>query len=127
MEIDITKKIKNFIDLNAWRSGHVLVLEIYKITQKFPTIEKFGLSDQIRRTTVSITSNISEGFSRQTKKDKLNFYHISLGSLSEVQNQIIIARDLKYIDNNSYINLKTQTITISKLLNGLIKSLKHNT
>ncbi|OGD84182.1 four helix bundle protein, partial [Candidatus Collierbacteria bacterium RIFOXYD1_FULL_40_9] len=96
MEIDITKKIKNFIDLNAWRSGHVLVLEIYKITQKFPTIEKFGLSDQIRRTTVSITSNISEGFSRQTKKDKLNFYHISLGSLSEVQNQIIIARDLKY-------------------------------
>jgi len=70
-------KIKSFTDLNAWKEGHKLVLMIYKITNNFPDIEKFGLVSQMRRCVVSITSNIAEGFSRKAPKKKLNFisYH----------------------------------------------------
>lgn len=90
-------KIKSFTDLNTWKEAHKLVLLIYKITKQFPHEEQFGLTNQIRRAVVSITSNIAEGFSRSSYKEKSQFYSISLGSLTEVQNQLLIARDLKYI------------------------------
>src|SRR3990167_241538 len=81
-------KIQVFTDLNVWREAHKLVLEIYKLTQKFPEGEKFGLTIQLRRAAISITSNIAEGFSRKTDKEKIQFYRMSLGSLMEVQNQL---------------------------------------
>ena len=116
--------IKSFIDLDAWKEGHRLVLMVYEVTKKFPKEEIFGLTRQIRKASVSITSNIAEGFSRQTYKDKLHFYSMSLGSLTEVQNQLLISRDLKYITPDEFSEVSEQTIKESKILNGLIKSSK---
>lgn len=121
-------KIESFKDLNAWKEGHKLVLLLYKITQLFPKEESLALTNQLRRASVSITSNIAEGFSRQTYKDKTHFYTIALGSLTETQNQLIIACDLGYIDNTGFREIENQSIIVSKLLNGLIKKSKelHN-
>jgi|SRR3989344_1466878 len=117
-------KIKSFTDLNAWKEGHKLVLLIYRITKSFPSDEKFGLYDQMRRCVVSITSNIAEGFSRRSRKEKTQFFYMSLGSLTELQNQLLIARDLCYISNETFKDTAEKTVIVSKLINGLIKSLK---
>jgi len=117
-------KIRNFTDLNAWKQAHILVLHVYKLTKGFPKDEQFGLINQLRRAVVSITSNIAEGFSRSSYKEKSQFYSMALGSLTEVQNQLIIARDLKYISNTEFSKLIDQSIIVSKLLNGLIKKSK---
>ncbi len=117
-------KIKNFTDLNAWKYSHSLVLEIYEITKIFPKEEQFGLTNQIRRAVVSISSNIAEGFSRTSYKDKSHFYSMALGSLTEVQNQLMIARDLGYFSVEKFNELIKVSITVSKLLNGLLKKSK---
>ncbi len=117
-------KIKSFTDLHAWQKGHQLVLDIYKITKQFPSEERFGLSDQMRRCAVSITSNIAEGFSRKGTKEKLQFYYMSLGSVTELQNQLLISRDIGYIKNVEFQKLAEKTVEVSKLINGLIRSLK---
>ncbi len=119
-------KIKSFTDLFAWKEGHKLVLEIYKETKNWPKEEQFGLISQIRRAVVSITSNIAEGFSRNSWKDKSQFYSVSLGSVTEVQNQLLIAKDLLYTPKDSFAVMAELTITVNKLVNGLIKSLKRN-
>ena len=117
-------KIKSFTDLIAWQEGHKLVLMIYNITKQFPKEEIFGLTNQLRRAVVSFTSNIAEGFSRQSYKDKIKFYYISLGSLTEVQNQLLIAKDIKYISQEDFNKTTEQTTKVSKIINGLIKSSK---
>ncbi|OIP57482.1 MAG: hypothetical protein AUK12_03405 [Candidatus Levybacteria bacterium CG2_30_37_29] len=116
--------MKSFTDLNAWKEGHKLVLQVYKITSDFPQGEKFGLIDQMRRCAVSITSNISEGFSRKTKKEKNQFFYVSLGSVTELQNQLLISKDLNYISKENFADIAKQTVVVSKLTNGLIKSAK---
>src|SRR5438067_692650 len=116
-------KIKSFTDLHAWQEGHKLVLIVYKITKQFPDDEKFGLSNQMRRCVVSITSNIAEGFSRRGKKEKAQFLYMALGSVTELQNQLLIARDLHYTSNIEFQNAAEKTVIVSKLANGLIKSL----
>lgn len=115
-------KIKSFHDLRVWKEAHQLVVAIYKITKNFPKEELFGLTNQIRRAAVSITSNISEGFGRETTKDRIHFYTISLGSLNETQNQLLIARDVGYLNNEHWNELEEKTIIVSKMLNGLIKT-----
>ena len=117
-------KIKNFTDLNAWKEGHKLVVNIYKLTKIFPKEELFGLTNQIRRASVSITSNLAEGFSRHSYKEKVNFYHMSLGSITEVENQLIIARDIGYISLEDFQKIENQLLTVNKLCNGLIKKSK---
>ena len=119
-----SRKIKSFTQLNAWREAHKLVLNTYRITKKFTNEEQFGLVNQLRRAVVSITSNIAEGFSRNSYKEKTQFYSMALGSLSEVQNQLLIAKDLMYINQIEFSEIADQTITVSKLLNGLIKKSK---
>ena len=114
-------KIKNFTDLNAWIIGHKLVLLIYRITKNFPRDEQFGLITQLRRAAVSITSNIAEGFSRNSYKEKSQFYSMALGSLTEVENQILISKDLGYISQEATEELTEIILTVNKLLNGLIK------
>lgn len=114
--------ITSFTDLKAWQESHKFVLMIYQYTKKFPREEIFALTQQLQKAGVSISSNIAEGFSRNTKNDKAHFYHIALGSLTETQNQILIARDIGYLLPEEYEDLKQQSITASKLLNGLIKS-----
>ena len=118
-------KIKSFTDLNAWKEGHKLVIIIYKQIKEFPKEELFSLTNQIQRASVSITSNIAEGFSRRSEKEKIQFYYIALGSLTEVQNQLLIARDIGYIKNETFKQIADQTVIVSKLCNGLIKKFKN--
>lgn len=118
-------KIKSFTDLLCWREGHKLVLMIYKITDKFPNKEIFGLTNQMRRCAVSITSNIAEGFGRNTNKDKCQFYYMAYGSLTELQNQLIIARDVKYLSLDNFKKIADKTVTVAKLINGL-KRIRYN-
>lgn len=122
------EKIKSFTDLNAWKKSYQLLLEIYKITKQFPKEELYCLVSQIRRSALSVVSNIAEGFSRRGEKDKRQFYYISLGSLTELQTQLLLTKDLSYITKQQFTCLAQLTITIHKLINGLIKSCKsHNT
>jgi len=116
---DERSKIKSFTDLNAWKEGHRLVLDVYKISKGFPEKEIFGLTSQMRRCVVSITSNISEGFSRSTNKDKYQFYSIAQGSLTELQNQLLVARDVGYLENGKFQEIAQQTVIVNKLINGL--------
>lgn len=116
--------ISEFTDLTVWQKGHQLVLAVYRLNHSFPPVEKFGLGDQIRRAVVSITSNIAEGFGRHTIKEKLQFYYQSHGSLTEVKNQLIIAKDLKYISLSQYTQVFDLVIEVQKLLLGLITKTK---
>ena len=111
--------IKDFSDLFAWQESHKLVLFVYKLTKKFPEDEKFALTSQIRRAVVSITSNIAEGFGRNTKKDKTQFYAISKGSLYETYSQLIIALDLGYISESDYKIAKENILKCVRLISGL--------
>lgn len=115
-------KIESFTDLQTWKEGHMLVVAIYKETNLFPQKELFSLIDQMRRSAVSITSNIAEGFSRQGKKEKLQFYYMAKGSLTELQNQLLVAKDVGYLPKEKFNHLANQTVTVGKLLTGLIKS-----
>ncbi len=117
-------KIKNFTDLNACKEAHKLVLMIYKLTDSFPQKEVLSLTSQMRRAAVSVSSNIAEGFSRKTNKDKAQFYTMNQGSLTELQNQLIISRDVKYIDNKTFMQTAEQTVTVNKLINGLKRIVK---
>ncbi len=115
-------KIRSFTDLQVWKEAHKLVLLVYKATKEFPKEELYCLSEQIRRCVVSISSNIAEGFSRQTKKEKQQFYFTAKGSLTELQNQILIARDLHFMSQVSFQEIAQQTVKVHKLLNGLLKT-----
>lgn len=121
---NLNSKITSFTDLIAWQKGHFLVVAIYELTNKFPKHELYSLGDQMRRCSISITSNIAEGFSRKTYKEKVQFYMIALGSLTELQNQLLVARDVKYISQEQFQNLANHTVEVSKLINGLIKGTK---
>lgn len=116
------KRIVNFTDLNAWKESHKLAMLIYKHTEVYPRKEVYGLTSQIRRSAVSVSSNISEGFGRRTRKEKTQFYSMSLGSLSELQNQLILSNDIGYIVQKDFRLIFEQTIIVQKLINGLTKS-----
>lgn len=116
--------IKHYKNLHAWEKGHELVLSIYRVTATFPPTEAYGLTNQLRRAAVSVTSNIAEGFSRKSNKEKVQFYHLSKGSLSEIDNQITIAKDLHYIDLKVYTELQRKIDDAGKILFGLIRSIK---
>src|SRR3989344_1432910 len=109
-----TPKIKDFTDLLAWREGHTLVLLIYKLTKGFPREEAFGLVSQMRRAAGSITSNIAEGFGRHGYKEKVQFYYLAQGSLIELKNQILIAKDVGYISKDECAMLVSQLETSHK-------------
>lgn len=116
--------IKDFTDLIVWKEGHKLVLMIYGVTNKFPENEKFGLVSQMRRCAVSITSNIAEGFGRKGYKEKLQFYYISSGSITELKNQLLIARDVGYLSDESFDDILRQANSAHKLLNLFISKTK---
>ena len=120
----MNEKIKDFKDLNAWQESHKLVVMIYRITEDFPKSEIFGLTNQMRRSAISITSNIAEGFGRQGYKEKIQFYYLSQGSLIELKNQLIAARDIGYLQNEDYIDLIEQADLSHKILQGLITKSK---
>jgi len=118
------EKIKNFYDLDAWKKAHEFVLEIYKITKKFPKEQLYGITSQLRRAACSITANIAEGFSRYHYNDKVRFYHNARGSVSETQNFLFLAKDLSYLPVEKFRYLFDLSEEISKLINGLIRSIE---
>lgn len=117
-------KIKSFTDLKVWQEGHKLVILIYQITKKFPKDELFALTSQMRRAAISITSNIAEGFGRQGYKEKIHFYYLAQGSLIELKNQILVAKDVGYIKESELIILADQINFTHRLLQGLITKSK---
>ena len=118
--------IKTHKDLDVWKYSIDLVVEVYQLLKKFPDDEKFGIISQMKRCAVSIPSNIAEGAARSSAKEFSHFLTISLGSLAELETQIIISERLDFIsDDNSKILLKNLT-TIRKMLLGLKKSLRDN-
>lgn len=116
------EKIKEFTDLMAWQEAHKLVLAIYKITRLFPKEELYGLVSQLRRAVTSITANIAEGFSRWHYRERINFYYNARGSLSEVKNFLITAKDLEMISSGDFVKIYEQTKKVEIFLNGLIRS-----
>lgn len=115
-------KILKFTDLIAWQEGHKLVLAIYKLIKGFLKGEEYCLIDQIRRAAVSITSCVAKGFTKQSNKEKTQFYKVSQGFLVELQNQLVIAKDIGYIDEQEFTEIADQTLTVHRLIIGLIKS-----
>jgi four helix bundle protein len=117
-------KIQSFTDLTTWQEGHKLVLCIYGATKMFPREEMHSLTDQMRRAATSVTSNIAEGFGRQSQKERVQFYHIANGSLTELKNQLYIARDVGYLTVTTFSDLMRQADTAHRLLHGLLSKTK---
>lgn len=117
-------KIKDFQDLQVWQEAHKLTLLVYEYTKSFPQNEIFGLTSQIRRFASSIGANISEGFSRQSIKEKIYFYSIACGSVSETHNHTLLARDLGYLSKECFVVIENHIVSTHKLCNALIKSIQ---
>lgn len=107
----------SFHDLRMWQEAHAFVLEVYKTTELFPKHELFGLVSQFRRASVSIPANISEGYKRKGKIEKLRFFNIAQGSLEECRYYILLSKDLCYINDNQQLQLNIRIEETSKLLN----------
>ena len=116
--------IKSFEELTVWKDARKFANKIYNLTKKFPKEENYGLSSQITRATVSIGSNIAEGFDRYSKKDFIKFLIIARGSISEIQNDLYIALDLKYINQKDFQENYSLAKDLGKQINGFIKYLK---
>lgn len=117
----------SFEKLSVWQKSRQLTLEIYKITKTFPVDERFGLTSQMRRSVISISSNITEGTGRNSSKDKARFTEIAFGSALELLNQIILSKDLEFLSEETYIKLRQNLSEITAMLDGLHKSqLKNN-
>ena len=117
--------LKNYKDLEVWQKSYELCLEIYRITAKFPKEEKDGLISQIRRSIVSILSNIAEGYGRKTTLDDVRMLYISYGSVCELETQILLAGDLDLIKKGELGTLKKDIAEIERMLKALIKSLEN--
>jgi four helix bundle protein len=117
-------KIKKFQDIKAWEKSRFLAKEIYNITSNKKFANDWGLKDQIRRASVSVMSNIAEGFSRQTDKEFIQFLYIAKGSVSEIQSHLYVALDLSYIDEKTFKNLSDKTEEIAHLIGGFVRYLK---
>ena len=116
--------IKSFEELPVWQDARKFTSKIYNLTNKFPKEELYGLTSQIRRATVSIMSNIAEGFDRRSDKELSNFLSMSRASSSEVQNDLYIALDLNYISQTEFNQLYQEAKKIAKQINGLMTYLK---
>jgi four helix bundle protein len=116
--------MKTHKDLEVWQRSIVFVTNIYKITNAFPVEEKFGLCSQLRRAAVSIPSNIAEGAARNGKPEFKQFLYIALASAAEIETQLFIAKNLNFILEEEKSTLISELNSISKMIQGLIKSLK---
>lgn len=114
--------IKSYKELIVWQKSMKLVTMVYELSKKFPDDEKFGLTSQMRRCSVSIPSNIAEGWGRLSRKNYIQFLRISRGSLFELETQVLITKELNYI--NDSVIIENLIIEISKMLNSLIKKLE---
>jgi len=115
--------MKDFRNLKVWQKAHELVLALYPVTDSFPRLEAYGLASQIRRSASSIPSNIAEGCGRAGDSELARFCTIARGSASELEYQLLLARDLKLIQPDDYEKLDQQTVEIKRMLTVLIQKL----
>jgi four helix bundle protein len=113
--------MRDFRSLEIWNQGHSLTLDIYQVTEKFfPRVELYGLTSQIRRASASIPTNIAEGCGRRTQAEFNQFLQIAIGSSSEVEYQLQLARDLNYIDDACFETLSSKVVMIRKMMTTFI-------
>jgi four helix bundle protein len=117
-------ELQNWRELKFWQKSMKFVTDIYKLTQDFPDIEKFGLTSQIRRSAVSIPSNIAEGFGRRLPKEFIRFLRISISSLFELQTQLEICKNINLTDSNIFNQFYEDSREIERMLKGLTSSIK---
>ena len=117
----------SFEKLSVYQRIRLFVKDVYLVQQSFPKEEKFALCDQIRRAAISITSNLAEGSGRDSYKEKIHFINIAYGSLMEVYSQLQLSVDLGYLDQEKYLLLRQDIISISKMLSGLRSSFQQKT
>jgi four helix bundle protein len=113
--------MQSYIELEVWKHSRTLVSEIYSITKKFPQTELFGITNQMRRSAISVPSNIAEGCGRNHKKDSIQFFYIARGSIYELETQVYLCFDQNYIDEKNLNNILNTITTCKKLINGFIK------
>jgi len=111
-------------DLVVWQRSIEFVTKIYETTNNFPKEELFGLTSQLRRAAISIPSNIAEGFARKHNKELIQFLYVSLGSSVEIETQLLIAKNINYINDEIYISLTNHLSEISKMIIGLIRKIE---
>lgn len=116
-------EIKTYRDLIVWQKAMVLVTDVYSETKGFPKDEQFGITSQLRRCSVSIPSNIAEGYGRFSTKDYLRFLKISRGSLFELQTQLEICKNLNYLSTEQFTHLNEKSREIERMLSALLKSI----
>jgi four helix bundle protein len=117
-------RLKSYKDLIVWRRSIELVKAVYLLTSKFPTEERFGLVNQMRRSAVSVPSNIAEGQARRSTADFLRFLSMAGGSLAELETQLIIARELEFADPTQHDDISAQVFEVQKMLSALQGKLK---
>ena len=108
--------MRDFHNLLIWKRSHQLTLDLYKVSQSFPKEELFGLTSQIRRAASSVPTNIAEGSGRNSNKDFAHFLQIAIGSASEVEYELLLAKELNYINANDYQLLVDETIAVRKMI-----------
>lgn len=118
--------MRDFHQVKVWAKAHQLVLNVYRATQRFPSEERFGLTVQLRRAAVSVPSNIAEGCGRSGARELAHFMNIAAGSISEVEYQLILARDLGYVPEDSYNQLNEQVNEVKRMLNSFLQQLTAN-
>ena len=118
---------RDFRKVKAWERAHALTLEIYRATARFPDAEKFGLVSQVRRAAASIPTNIAEGCGRETQSELNRFLQIAAGSASEIEYQLLLAHDLKYVPTDSYATLSSEAAEIRQMILAYSKKLKTQT
>src|SRR5262249_39798967 len=116
--------MKDFRDIKVWLKGHELTLQLYKETQRFPKDELYGLTSQIRRASSSIQANIAEGCGRGTDSELRQFLQIAMGSASELEYHLLLARDLGYLEATKYESLNNQVTEVKRMLTAFIQKLK---
>ena len=116
-------KIKNYRDLLVWQKAMVLVNRIYKVSASFPDTERFALTSQLRRSSVSVPSNMAEGYGRNSTKEYVRFLHISMGSLYELQTQLEISLNQEYLKKEMFDLLFEDCREIERMLSALIRKL----
>ena len=116
--------LKNYKELKVWQKAYQLCLRIYEITKNFPKEERYGLVSQIRRSAISVPSNIAEGYGRKTVGEYIQALNIAYGSYCELETQVLISRDLRYIKAEDLEMLQKDLGDVERMLKGLIKSLE---
>ena len=116
--------LRSFKDLKVWQKSYNLCLRVYRISATFPKEERYGLTSQIRRSAVSIPSNIAEGYGRKTTADYVRMLYISYGSICELETQILIAGDLGFIEEGKLDTTKQDIAEIERMLKAMIQTLE---